>query len=130
MSEPLVLDTGALIGLASRSNRIWTLLDEAQRTGADVLVPAGTLAESLRGGPRDALVNRLLNQPYTQVTIHDEARARSAGELLKKARTSDAIDALVVAEAVRYESSTIATSDPDDIADLAGDRGFVTVVRV
>ncbi len=129
MSEPLILDTGALIGLSQRSNRIWALLDEAQRDGADVLVPAGTLAESIRGGPRDALINRLLNQPYTLVTIHDEVRARAAGKLLKRARTIDAIDALVAAEAIRYEAALIASSDPDDMADLV-DGHDVSVVRV
>jgi predicted nucleic acid-binding protein len=129
MTAPLILDTGALIGLSRRDNRVWSLLDQAQRRGADVLVPAGALAECVRGGPRDAPVNQLLNQPHTQVTIHDEERARSAGGLLKRVRTSSAIDALLVAEAARYEAAVIATSDPDDIADLA--EGLdVTVVKV
>jgi predicted nucleic acid-binding protein len=126
----LILDTGVLIGLSRRNNRIWSLLDQAQRRGADVLVPAGTLAESLRGGSRDTLINQLLNQPRTQVTIHDVERARSAGKLLKKARTSNAIDALVVAEALRYDTATIATSDPDDMADLAEGQRLVTIVEV
>jgi predicted nucleic acid-binding protein len=129
MSGPLILDTGALIGLSRRSNRIWSLLDEAQREGHDVLVPAGTLAESLRNSPRDALINRLLNEPRTQVAAHDEQRARTAGKLLRSARTTNAIDALVVAEAIRFAGSRIATSDPDDIAELA--EGYdVTVVKV
>jgi len=126
----LILDTGALIGLSQRNNRIWSLLDQAQRRGADVLVPAGTLVESLRGSTRDTLINQLLNRPRTQVTIHDEERARSAGKLLKHARTSSAVDALVVAEALRYDGSTIATSDPDDITDLAQGSRYVTVVKV
>jgi len=125
----LVLDTGALIALSRRSPKVWELLDRAQRSRADVLVPAGTLVESLRGGPRDALINQLLNQPHTQVTVHDEERARRAGRLLDSARTSDAIDALVVAEALRYDEVTVATSDPDDIADLIGIHD-VTVVKV
>jgi predicted nucleic acid-binding protein len=125
----LVLDTGALIALSRRSPKVWELLDRAQRSRADVLVPAGTLVESLRGSPRDALINQLLNQPRTQVTVHDEERARRAGRLLDGARTSDAIDALVVAEALRYGQVTVATSDPDDIADLAGAYD-VTIVKV
>lgn len=130
MSPPLILDTGALIALSRRSSSVWKLLDRAQRTGRDVLVPAGTLAESLRGGPRDAFINRLLNQPLTQVTVHDEQRARWAGELLARARTSDAIDALVVVEALRYGTAVIATSDPKDIADLVQGQRNVNVVRV
>jgi hypothetical protein len=55
--------------------------------------------------------------------------ARRAGRLLDSARTSDAIDALVVAEALRHRQVTVATSDPDDIADLVGIHD-VTIVRV
>jgi predicted nucleic acid-binding protein len=126
----LILDTGALIGLSRRNNRIWSLLDQAQRRGADVLVPAGTLAESLRGDARDTLIEQLLNRPYTQVTVHDEERARAAGKLLKHGGNSSAIDALVVAEALRHDGSTIATSDPDDITDLAQGNRTVTIVKV
>jgi hypothetical protein len=129
VTGPLILDSGALIGLAQRSNRVWSLLDEAQREGHEVLVPAGTLAESVRNGPGDALINRLLNQPRTQVTVLDEDRARSAGKLLRMARTADTIDALLVAEAIRFAGARVATSDPDDIADLA-DGYDLTVVRV
>jgi predicted nucleic acid-binding protein len=61
--------------------------------------------------------------------VLDEERARSAGSLLKRARASGAIDALVVAEAARYEAAVIATSDPRDIAALA--EGYdVTIVEV
>jgi predicted nucleic acid-binding protein len=129
VTGPLILDTGALIGLSQRSNRIWSLLDEAQREGHEVLVPAGAIAESLRNGPRDALINRLLSQPRTQVTVHDEERARSAGKLLRLSDTYDAIDALVVAEAIRFAGARIATSDPEHITDLA-DGYDVTVVKV
>jgi predicted nucleic acid-binding protein len=125
----LVLDTGALIALTRRSPKVWALLDRAQRSRADVLVPAAALVESLRGGPRDTLVNRLLDRPHTRVTIHDEDRARRAGRLLDSARTSDAIDALVVAEALRYDEVTVATSDPEDIAELVGIHD-VAIVRV
>jgi predicted nucleic acid-binding protein len=130
VTRPLILDSGALIALSRRSRSVWRLLDDAQRAGADVLVPAGTLVESLRGGPRDALINRLLGQPLTEVTIHDETRARRAGELLARAGTSDAVDALVVAEALRHDGAIIATSDPHDIADLAGATPRVVVLRI
>lgn len=129
MNGVLVLDSGALIALTKRSPKVWALLDRAQRSRADVLVPAGTLAESLRGGPRDTLINQLLDRPRTQVTIHDEERARRAGRLLDSARTSDAIDALVVAEALRHDEVTVVTSDPDDIAELVGIHD-VTIVEV
>ena len=129
MNGVLVLDTGALIALSRRSPRVWELLDRAQRSRADVLVPAGILVESLRGGPRDALINELLDEPHTRVTIHDQERARRAGRLLDSAGSSEVIDALVVAEALRYDEVTVATSDPESIVNLVGIHD-VTVVRV
>lgn len=128
--RPLILDTGALLAIVRRSRAMWVVLDQAQREGRDVLVPAGTLVESMRGGPQDALVNRLLKRPGTQVTIHDEERARAAGTLMAESSTSDPIDALVVAEAYRQGGAAIATSDPDDIEDLAGGHRHITAIRV
>lgn len=129
MRRVLVLDTGALIALSRRSPGVWQLLDRAQRSRTDVLVPAGALVESLRDDARDALVNRLLDRPHTRVTIHDEERARRAGRLLDSARSGDVIGALVVAEALRHDQVTVATSDPDGIAGLVGIHD-VTVVEV
>lgn len=126
----MILATGALVGLSRRSNRVLALLDDAQRSGSDVLVPAGALTESLRGGRRDALIDRLLKGPRTEVAAHDVASARSAGKLLGRTRTSGAIDALVVAVAIRRRPSMIATSDPDDITLLADGYDDVTVVQV
>jgi hypothetical protein len=48
--RPLILDTGALLAAHKRSSRLWSLLDEAARTGVEVLVPAGAVAECIRGG--------------------------------------------------------------------------------
>lgn len=126
----LVLDTGALLAAERRSRAVWTVLDGAQEEGRAVLVPAATLTESIRGGPRDAPINRLLRRPGTTVTVHDEHRARLAGRLLAGAATGDAVDALVVAEAIRHGGAVIATSDPDDIAELARDHPTVAVLRL
>ena len=38
--------------------------------------------------------------------------------------------ALLVAEAIRYDNATIATSDPTDLRDLAGRNRDVRVVKV
>lgn len=129
MTEPLILDAGALLALRRRSSRVWALLDDAQRRGDPVLVPAGALAQSARGGPLDADIDRVVGRDGTEVTVHDEARARAAGELLARAGTSDAIDALVVAEAIRHGTATIVTSAPEDIAALARRYRRVKVVR-
>ncbi|HEY7198988.1 MAG TPA: hypothetical protein VIC57_02195 [Candidatus Dormibacteraeota bacterium] len=130
MTEPLILDSGALLALRRRSSGVWALLDRAQRAKAPVLVPAGVLAQTARGGPRDRDINAVLGRDGTVVSAHDEERARSAGWLLGRAGMSDAVDALVVAEALRHPSATIVTSDPNDIATLAHGYRRVKVVRV
>lgn len=130
MSEALILDAGALLALRRRSSVVWAHLDRAQRRGAPVLVPAGALAQTVRGTPRDYDINRVLSRDGTVVAVHDERRARAAGRLLATAGVSDAIDALVVAEAVSYPNATILTSDPEDIATLVGFHRRVNVVKV
>lgn len=65
-----------------------------------------------------------------EVSIHDETRARIAGALLARARTNDAIDALVVAEAMHRGAGIILTSDPKDLADLAGDHPAIDIQTV
>jgi len=130
VTEPLVLDAGALLALRKRSSHVWRLLERAQRTNSPVLVPAGALAQAARGGPTDAVINLVLGRDHTSVTVHDEERARSAGVLLAKTGTSDAVDAFVVAEAIRHPGATIATSDPRDIAILAQRHSRVKVVKV
>ena len=130
MTEPLILDAGALLALRRRSSRVWALLDRAQRAKAPVLVPAGALAQSARGGPRDHDINDVLGRDGTVVSTHDEDRARSAGWLLGRTGLSDAVDALVVAEALRHPRATIVTSDPEDILTLAHGYHGVKVVRV
>jgi len=130
VTEPLILDAGALLALHKRSSHVWRLLDRAQRTNSPVLIPAGALAQVARGGPADAVINIVLGRDRSAVAVHDEERARSAGVLLAKTGTRDAVDALVVAEAIRHPGATIATSDPGDLAILAQRHSRVKVVRV
>jgi hypothetical protein len=59
--------------------------------------------------------------------------ARHAGELLGRAGMADAVDAIVVAEALAGSRSTILTSDPEDLSCLVGAeaaRGHVFISRV
>jgi hypothetical protein len=46
------------------------------------------------------------------------ATAEHAGELLRRAGTGDAVDALVVATAIEMDAATIFTRDPDDLQAL------------
>lgn len=95
-----------------------------------MLVPAGVVAQTTRGGRGDVLINRLLKRAGVHVTVHDERRARIAGTLLAESSTEDAIDALVVAEAVERGGAIIATSDPSDIRNLASERPQIDVFPI
>jgi len=82
-----------------------------------VAVSAITLTETLRGGPRDAAVYRVLSR-ITVVPVSPEI-ARRAGELLGETGLSGhrcAIDAIVAATALELERPVVLlTSDPDDV---------------
>jgi predicted nucleic acid-binding protein len=81
---------------------------------------ASTIAEVMRGGPRDAKLHRVLSR-ITVVPI-DKAIGRTAGELLGRAGLSGhrcTIDALLAAVALGQPRPVVLlTSDPDDLARL------------
>ncbi len=89
------------------------------REGAKVVVPAPCLAECMRGTARDAAANRLL-KAIDYVVATSEAIARTAGTRLGSRRSSETVDALVVATAESCSATDILTTDPTDIVHLAG----------
>jgi predicted nucleic acid-binding protein len=113
----LVLDSEGLSKLAAGDARTRGYLDSARTRGARVAVSAITLTETLRGGPRDAAVYRVLSR-ITVVPVSPEI-ARRAGELLGETGLSGhrcAIDAIVAATALELERPVVLlTSDPDDV---------------
>jgi hypothetical protein len=101
----------------------------AERLGATVHVSAVTLAETLRGGPRDARVHSLLKgvvpQPVTPWL------GRAAAELLGRTGRADTVDAIVAVTASGLgQKVRILTSDPDDLRALTADMDGVSVVAV
>jgi hypothetical protein len=127
---PLILDSGAIVGETRASPRVRGLLTMAHQAGQMVLVPAGVIAQTVRGGNRDVLIDRLLKRPLVEVSIHDEQRARIAGHLLSRSGSTDAIDALVVAEAVFQGGALIASSDQADLNRLACEYRDVKILAV
>jgi predicted nucleic acid-binding protein len=126
----LILDSGAVIALARGDQRARAFLVRALQAGAEVLVPAVAVAETVRGhGPRDAPVNRVLTA-IDLVPAADEAAARTAGQLLGATASDETIDALVVAAAIHVGGGRILTTDPDDLRLLARGLPAVTVHRV
>jgi predicted nucleic acid-binding protein len=114
----LILDSGAVIALSRGDQRARSFLARALEVGALVEIPVVVLAETLRGGPRDAPVNRVL-KAVGPVPEAREVHGRTAGQLLATARSTSVIDALVVAHAVEAGGAHILTGDPDDLGRLA-----------
>jgi len=116
----LALDSGALIG-AEKDQRIEAMIRKWLREGARILIPAPAIAETIRGGPRDAAVNRLI-KAVDYVANTSEAIARDAGARLGATASRGTIDALIVATAEAHLATDILTTDPGDIQRLADVR--------
>ena len=126
----LVLDAGAVTGLARAQRSLRARVEAAWEAGADICIPMVVIAETVRGnGPRDARVNLVLAEcaPYQ---VLDEATARLAGALLAQARSNATVDALVIAEALRRSPSVVLTADPTDLTALLGARPGVIIEAI
>jgi len=116
----LVLDSEGLSKLAMGDARARAYLDSARTRRAKVAVSAITLTGTLRGGPCDAAVHRVLSR-ITVVPVTAQI-ARQAGELLGATGLSGhrcAIDAVVAATALGLERPLVLlTSDLNDMNKL------------
>ena len=119
MRPPIVLDSGAVIEGLPPKSRVRSMLRRAVEENADVILPAAVLAQTWRGGGDSVFVSRLLKEYAVKVAPHFEPQAKEAGVLLTKTGLTDAVDALVVAEASAQGSAVVLTSDFEDIGHLA-----------
>jgi predicted nucleic acid-binding protein len=122
----LILDSGAVIALARGDPRARAFLARSLEMGAWVEIPVVVLAETLRGGPRDTPINRVL-KAVGPVPEMREAHGRIAGQLLGAARSASTVDALVVAHAVEAGGAHVLTGDRDDLERLAAGHPEVWV---
>ena len=120
----VVLDAGALIGIDRNDRRVAGLIELGRRAGAELVTTAPVLGQARRDGARQALLARSL--PMIDVRPVDVDQAKSAGELLASASTSDVVDALVAQLAMPADQ--ILTSDPDDLNQLIAARGVAAIV--
>ncbi len=130
--DRLILDAGALIALARGDARTRAVVKGALDDGVRVEVPTPVLAQVHRGGHDRTRTDRALLwiDQYTPTT---ESVARDAGELLGSAGLTDAIDAIVAAEALAGTPAVILTSDPADLTALVesgGRAGLVAILAV
>jgi hypothetical protein len=109
-------DTGALISADRAERRMWAR-HRALLTLREVpTVPAPVVAQSWRGGGRQALLARLLTGCHVEPL--DDSQARSVGSLATRAATTDIVDACVVEGALRRHDLVV-SSDPGDLRAIA-----------
>jgi predicted nucleic acid-binding protein len=124
----LVLDAGALQALENRPIRLLVDLQRAHALGLPIRIPAGSLAQSWRGGPRSAALARLLKQPCSVVQVDDRS-AREIGEFIAGVHRAgrskpDVVDAHVALVA-KTTRSLVWTSDPDDMLAYRVEGAFI-----
>ncbi len=114
----LLLDSGVLIQ-AEKDQRVEAVIRKWLSQGATFLIAAPSLTETLRGTPRDAAAQRLINA-VGRIEPLSETIASYAGTLLAgRHRGNLTVDAMIVATAVAHNASDIFTTDPHDIGTLA-----------
>lgn len=126
----VVLDADGVSKAAAADRQIHAMLVAARNRDARVVVSAVTLAEVLRGTPRDAATYRVLTR-IVELPVTPEI-GRAAGGLLGSTGLSEAtVDAVVAATALRQSGPVLLiTSDPSDMAKLTASRSDIAVAAV
>jgi hypothetical protein len=112
----ITYDSGALIAADRAERRIWARHRALLALREVPTVPAPVVAQSWRGGGRQALLARLL--AGCGVEALDEVQARAVGSLAARAAATDIVDACVVEGAIRRRDLVV-SSDPDDLQAIA-----------
>jgi predicted nucleic acid-binding protein len=129
IADAVVLDSGALSAAAQGGVRVRAELALAEQLGVGVHVSSVTLAEALRGHPRDARVHAVL--AGTEQEVVTPSLGRAAGELLGHVRRDDTVDAIVAVTAQAVGGRVrLLTGDPGDLGALTADMSGVTIVPI
>jgi predicted nucleic acid-binding protein len=121
----LTFDTGALIALERRAQRMRAVIERALERDQAITVPADVVAEWWRGRTdlRDSIVAAVDIEPLT------EALAKRAGEALGAVPGATLVDAIVMASAAS-RGDIVYTSDVQDLERLRRRFPSVRVLRV
>jgi predicted nucleic acid-binding protein len=126
-----VLDSEGVSKLADDHPSLVSYMRRARERQAGVVASAATLAEVLRGTPRDAAVHRVLKK--IEIIPLTRELGRNAGALLGASGlpATATIDAMVAATALGQKRPVvILTSDPRDLTALVEREPGVGVVPV
>jgi predicted nucleic acid-binding protein len=110
----ITLDTGALIAIERRRQRMLRVLRAAEQTATPIVVPAVVLAEWWREPPTERM--RTLLEAFAIESV-DAERAKLAGRSMTAVPEATTIDALVMASAA-VRGGVVYTSDVDDLQRL------------
>ncbi len=121
----ITYDTGALLAAEKGDRRMWALHRRALERGLRPTVPAGVLAQAWRGGPQAELSRLLSGCRFEPLS---EAASRATGAACARSKRSDVVDASVVVGAL-VRDDVVFTSDPDDLATVAGALGKHLIVQ-
>jgi predicted nucleic acid-binding protein len=134
----LVLDAEAVSALArprqdlERHQMVRAALRSAHRRNAPVRIPSVVLVELYRGSGVDEAIDGMLARGFAQVVTTGARMARIAGHLLADAGAGSemAVDAIVVATAIRFGGGIVATHDPHDLRRLAAGHPTVSILPI
>lgn len=112
---------------ADRNDRsFWSFWAETVSRGIVPVIPAAALAQAWRS-PRQARLAQVVNA--CMVDPLDEALAKCSGELCGQSKTSDIVDAAVVASATS-RGDAILTSDPRDLRRLTSHTREIEIIKL
>jgi len=109
-------DAGALVAADRGERRIWARHRALLSLREVPTTPAPVVAQTWRGGSRQALLARFLVGVDIEPMSNEQARA--IGILAGQAKVTDIVDATVVEGALRRNDMVI-SSDPDDLRAIA-----------
>ena len=109
-------DTGMLVALDGNEREAWVVLRRLVNRGEVPTVPTVVTAQAWREDRRQAQLARALDDCRPEI-LSDEV-ARKAGELCRRSRTADIVDAVVIESAGR-RNDDVYTGDTVDLEHLA-----------
>jgi len=120
----ITFDTGALIALERRRQRMKEIVERALAKDQPITVPADVVGEWWRGRTdlRDSILESVDVEPLT------EALAKVAGEALASINRATLVDAIVMASAAS-RGDIVYSSDVEDLERLQGHFPGVRVLR-